>query len=84
MPPGLAKRKKLPPGLAHQLERNGKLPPGLQERSLPDNVKAELPPAKEGTERAIVGKDVVLIDKQTNQILDIIHGVLTAPKNNGK
>jgi Ni/Co efflux regulator RcnB len=80
LPPGLAKRKKLPPGLARQLERNGRLPPGLRKKSLPGHVEAELPPAKKGTERVIVGKDVVLIDKQSEMILDIIRDVVVGSR----
>jgi hypothetical protein len=33
LPPGLAKRDRLPPGQERQLERNGTLPPGLQKRA---------------------------------------------------
>jgi hypothetical protein len=32
LPPGLAKKGKLPPGLQKHLDKNGKLPPGLQKR----------------------------------------------------
>ncbi len=32
LPPGLAKRGQLPPGLQKQLRRNGTLPPGLQKQ----------------------------------------------------
>lgn len=76
MPPGLAKRDKLPPGLQRQLERNGKLPPGLQKKALPDDLEAKLPPAIEGTERKIVGNDVVLIDVATDIVLDVIRNVM--------
>ncbi len=77
LPPGLAKRDKLPPGLQKQLERNGKLPPGLQKRALPSDLEAKLPPSREETERVIINQDVVLIEKATNTVLDIIKGVLT-------
>ncbi|MBT3915897.1 MAG: hypothetical protein HN731_03895 [Rhodospirillaceae bacterium] len=77
LPPGLAKRDKLPPGLQKQLERNGKLPPGLQKRALPSDLEAKLSPPREGTERVIINQDVVLIEKATNTVLDIIKGVLT-------
>ena len=77
LPPGLAKRDKLPPGLQKQLEKNGKLPPGLQKRALPSDLEAKLPPSREGTERVIVNQDVVLIEKATNTVLDVIKGVLT-------
>src|SRR5579859_4162240 len=32
LPPGLAKKDRLPPGLERQLEQRGTLPPGLQKR----------------------------------------------------
>ena len=35
LPPGLAKREHLPPGLQRHLERNGTLPPGLQKKLQP-------------------------------------------------
>ncbi len=81
LPPGLAKRDTLPPGLAKQLERNGSLPPGLQKRALPSDLQAQLPPPKQGTERVIIGNDVVLINAATNVVLDIIRDVV---KGNAK
>lgn len=80
LPPGLAKRDKLPPGLQKQLERNGKLPPGLQKKAFPEDLKAKLPPPQPGTERAIVGNDAVLIDTATNVVLDVLRGVLNKGK----
>jgi hypothetical protein len=45
LPPGLAKKNHLPPGLEGQLQRNGTLPPGLQKRvqPLPDSCADRLP-----------------------------------------
>tara|TARA_B100001964_G_C14182526_1_gene576973 strand:- start:705 stop:971 length:267 start_codon:yes stop_codon:yes gene_type:complete len=71
-----SKKKGLPPGLQKQLERNDKLPPGLQKRTLPSDLVAKLPPSRGGTERVIRNQDVVLIEKTTNTVLDIIKGVL--------
>src|SRR5262249_15083464 len=39
LPPGLAKKDRLPPGLEKQLVRNGTLPPGLQKRLYPAPVE---------------------------------------------
>lgn len=75
MPPGLAKKKELPPGLQKQLEKNGVLPPGLEGRDIPDDLKDKLPPVYKGTKRLLVGDDVVLIDTATDMILDIIRDV---------
>jgi Ni/Co efflux regulator RcnB len=77
LPPGLAKKEKLPPGLANQLERNGTLPPGLAKRNLPDDLNSELPEPAEGLERAIVDNAVVLVEKATGRIVDILKDVVT-------
>jgi hypothetical protein len=79
LPPGLAKRGgNLPPGLQRKLEKNGELPPGLQKRPepLPADLDRQLPSLPEYWERVIVERDVILIDRRTNRILDIIEGVL--------
>ena len=77
MPPGLAKKEKLPPGLAKQLEKNGTLPPGLAKRNLPADLESELPDPVEGLERTIVDNAVVLVEKATGRIIDIIQDVVT-------
>lgn len=74
LPPGLAKRKELPPGLKRQLERRHTLPPGLAVRELPDDLASQLPDPGEGTDRIVVEDDIVLIEKATGRILDIILG----------
>ena len=71
LPPGLAKRDNLPPGLA----KRDKLPPGLQRDALPGDLAAKLPPEKPGTERTLVGADLVLIDRATNVVLDVLKNV---------
>lgn len=77
LPPGLAKREKLPPGIERQLVRNGTLPPGLSKRALPPGLASRLGPIPAGTERVIVGGDVALIDIATGVIIDILKGVLS-------
>ena len=79
LPPGLAKRGgNLPPGLQKQLERNGRLPPGLQKRlePLPVDLDRRLPALPEYWERVIIDRDVILLDRRTNRILDIIEDVI--------
>ena len=76
MPPGLAKRDSLPPGLQKHLERDGKLPPGLEKRNLPPDLEGKLRKRK-GQDRVIVGNDVVLIERATGLVLDILIDVLT-------
>lgn len=77
LPPGLAKREKLPPGLERQLVKNGTLPPGISKRTLPPGLASRLGPLPTGTERVIVGGDVALIDIATGVIIDILKDVLS-------
>ena len=72
LPPGLAKRESLPPGLEKQLQRNGTLPPGLAKRDLPLELRRRLPPPNKRHRRVIVDNDVLLIEKATGKILDIL------------
>ncbi len=79
LPPGLAKRGgNLPPGLQKHLERNGQLPPGLQKRlePLPVDLDRRLPALPDYWERVVLERDVILIDRRTNRILDIIENVI--------
>lgn len=78
LPPGLAKKDQLPPGLQKQLKKNGTLPPGLARNELPLSLQNKLYPPQKGTKRILVGRDVVLIDTKTDLILDIIHDVVRA------
>ncbi len=79
LPPGLAKRKRLPPGLERQLQKNGTLPPGLQKRlyPLPYDLERSLPRLPTGVVRVVIGVDVLLLDRQSNTILDVLHRVLS-------
>jgi hypothetical protein len=79
MPPGLAKRGTLPPGLQMQLEKNGTLPPGLAKRDLPPDLVSKLPALQPGYKRHIVGNDVVLVQEATGLVLDILKDVLKTP-----
>jgi hypothetical protein len=79
LPPGLAKRGgKLPPGLQKHLDKNGRLPPGLQKRlePLPNDLERRLPRLPEYWERVILERDIILIDRRTERILDIIENVI--------
>jgi hypothetical protein len=79
LPPGLAKRGgNLPPGLEKHLERNGTLPPGLQKRlePLPVDLERRLPPLPAIYRRGVVGADVVVVNRRTGAIVDLIRGVI--------
>ena len=75
LPPGLAKRDQLPPGLERQLVRRGTLPPGLQKRiqPLPPDLERELPPPPPDCTHVVIGAHIVLMNRRTNVVLDIFH-----------
>jgi hypothetical protein len=74
LPPGLAKREQLPPGLQRQLARNGTLPPGLQKKlqPLPRELELRLPRLPDGRRRIVVANNVILLEERTASILDIL------------
>jgi hypothetical protein len=74
LPPGLAKREHLPPGLQKQLIKNGRLPPGLEKKMepLPRVLEVRLPRLPEGRRRIVIGGNVILMDETTSIIVDII------------
>jgi hypothetical protein len=79
LPPGLAKRNgNLPPGLQKHLERDGTLPPGLQKRvqPFPQELERRLPPLPETYARVTLGVDVLILDRRTQRIVDVIHDLL--------
>ena len=73
LPPGLAKKDRLPPGLEKQLVRNGTLPPGLQKRFYPVPVELErrLPPPPPDCAHVLVSGHLVLLNRKTNLIVDV-------------
>jgi hypothetical protein len=75
LPPGLAKKDRLPPGLERQLVIRGTLPPGLEKRVyvVPVEVERRLPPPPPDCERVVVGGHIVLRNRNTKIILDIFH-----------
>src|SRR5579859_495138 len=73
LPPGLAKKDRLPPGLERQLVRNGTLPPGLQKRLYPVPVELErrLPPPPPDCAHLLISGHIVLLNRKTNLIVDV-------------
>jgi hypothetical protein len=78
LPPGLANRESLPPGLQKQLQRNGTLPPGLQKKltPMPYALDSRLVRLPSEIIRVVIGRDIVLMDRRNNIVLDIIPNVI--------
>jgi Ni/Co efflux regulator RcnB len=74
LPPGLAKKDHLPPGLQKHLARNGQLPPGLQKKvySCPPELERQLPPPPPECAHVLVGGNLVLLNRRTNVVVDIL------------
>ncbi len=72
LPPGLAKRGSLPPGLARQLRERGELPPGLEKRIAPFPLSLEqrLGPPPAGLRRGCLDGRAVLYDPVSTMIVD--------------
>jgi Ni/Co efflux regulator RcnB len=75
LPPGLAKRDRLPPGLERQLQVRGTLPPGLQKKMVrvPEEFERRLPPPPPGCAHFFIGGNVVLVNRSSFLVLDIVH-----------
>jgi Ni/Co efflux regulator RcnB len=75
LPPGLAKRDRLPPGLERQLVVNGTLPPGLRGKMqpCPHELETYLPPPAPGFAHVVIGGNLVLMNRASFQIVDVFH-----------
>jgi len=75
LPPGLAKRDHLPPGLEKQLKERGTLPPGLQKKiePVPMDLQRRLPPPPEGCDckHVFVGGSMILLNIKTNYVYSV-------------
>ncbi len=75
LPPGLAKRDRLPPGLERQIVVRGTLPPGLRAKMHPCPVEVVryLPPAPVGYVHTVIGGNIVLVNSKTFFVMDVFH-----------
>lgn len=74
LPPGLAKRGSLPPGLQRQLRVTGALPPGIEKHldPIPPELDRRLGPLPAGYRRLMVGSVALLVQDATNLIVDLL------------
>ena len=75
LPPGLAKRDQLPPGLERQLVERGELPPGLRKKihPCPPELVRVLPPPPPDCENVVIGGHFVLLNVRTNVVQAVFH-----------
>src|SRR5258708_1519792 len=75
LPPGLAKRDRLPPGLQRQLVLRGTLPPGLQRQMqpCPRELEVMLPPSPPNYAHVVIGGNLVLVNRVNFEIADVFH-----------
>ncbi|MEX0809501.1 MAG: hypothetical protein WD044_12315 [Dongiaceae bacterium] len=71
IPPGLAKKGWLPPGIAMQIARGQRIPGDVAFYRLPDDLRGQLP-RRSGYEYYIVDDKVLLVREATNLILDVL------------
>lgn len=72
LPPGLAKKGKIPPGHAHKLRRHYGVPPDVSWQYLPADLDRRLSRLPDGYVRVIVGTDVAILHTRTRVVLDLI------------
>jgi hypothetical protein len=75
LPPGLAMRDRLPPGLERQIVVHGFLPVELRARMqpCPHELEAMLPPPAPGFAHFFIGGHLVLVNRANFQISDEFH-----------
>jgi hypothetical protein len=74
LPPGLAKKDQLPPGLQRQLVVRGTLPPGLQKRvqPVPRDLEVRLAPPPPECAHVLIGGNIVVLNRRTNLVVDVV------------
>ena len=75
LPPGITQREELPSGNERQIHAGGTLPPELQKRvqALPLACEKELPELPGDLERVLYGGRVLLINDQSNRVVDLFY-----------
>jgi hypothetical protein len=56
-------------------ETGAPLPIGTHREQLPADLREKLPSPTPGTDRVLVGDDVVLVDRRTDIVLDVMRGI---------
>jgi Ni/Co efflux regulator RcnB len=75
LPPGLAKKDRLPPGWEKKMAVHQVMPAEYREyvRSAPVEIVRVLPPPPPDCEHVVVGGHIVLMNRKTSVVLDIFN-----------
>ncbi len=75
LPPGLAKRDRLPPGVERQIVVRGYVPVDVrrQMRPCPHELEVMLPPPPPNYAHVVIGGNLVLMNRANFQIADVFH-----------
>lgn len=72
---GFKKPKPIPPGIRKKIARGGTIPPGIAMTRLPDSTLSRLP-RRQNQDYVAIGSDIVLIDRSTRVIVDVVEEIL--------
>lgn len=75
LPPGLAKKGKVPPGHAYKLRRNQGVPPDIHWDYLPPEVERRLSRLPDGYVRVVIGADVAILHTRTRVVIDLLEDI---------
>ena len=75
LPPGLAKKGKVPPGHAYKMQRQHGVPPDVRWEYLPANLERRLSRLPEGYARIVVGADVAIMNTRTRIVVDLLENL---------
>jgi hypothetical protein len=75
LPPGLAKKGKVPPGHAWRMQRHGPIPPEVAWRPLPNDLDRRLSRLPDGYVRVIVGADIGIMNVRTRVVFDVLEDI---------
>jgi hypothetical protein len=75
LPPGLAKKGKIPPGHAFKLQRNQGIPPDIHWDYLPSEVERRLSRLPDGYVRVVIGADVGILNIRTRIVVDLLEDI---------
>lgn len=75
LPPGLAKKGKVPPGHAWRMRRHAPIPPDVAWHPMPYDLDRRLSRLPEGYVRVIVGGDIGIMNVRTRVVVDLLEDI---------